>query len=228
MKINSQGLGALVMDDNQTKGKFLHEPGDHAEYLRCLCDFTKEIGKPDVPLEEALERAAELVSSSLRFPENTCARITLGETEYKTRGFQETRRTISADIYVDGKKDGAIDAYLLEEMPEADEDLFTHEDHDLVEALSRQIGTIIEYRQAMEKLLAMNRKLDRNAHSVSHDLKGSLTAINLAVTVLDKKLSQQPETDVSVRCSELLEMIGLNVEQAFGMVKNLLPDRSSK
>ena len=227
-QISSQGLGALVMDDNQNKGKFLHEPGDHVESLHCLCDFTREIGKPDIPLEEALERAAELVSSSLRFPENTCARITLGETEYKTRGFQETCRTISADIYVDGKKDGAIDAYLLEEMPEADEEPFTHEDHDLIEALSRQLGTIIEYRQAMEKLLAVNRKLDRNAHSVSHDLKGPLTAINLAVTLLNGKFSQQPETDVSFACYELLEIVGLNVKKAIRMADDLQPNHSSK
>jgi len=130
---------------------------------------------------------------------------------------------ISADIYMNGKKDGAIDACLLEEMPEAGEEPFTHEEHDLIEALLKQLGTIIEYRQVMEELLAMNRKLDMYAHTVSHDLKGPLSAINLAVTVLDEQFSQQQETDVFAGCPELLNVIISNVKKAIRMINDLLP-----
>jgi PAS domain S-box-containing protein len=76
---------------------------------------------------------------------------------------------------------------------------------------------------AEEFLLRVNRELDAYAHTVSHDLKGPLSAIMLAADTLRVLLeSQEAEHSPNGTLNEMADIISRYSEQAGSLVENLL------
>ena len=77
-------------------------------------------------------------------------------------------------------------------------------------------------RLAQEELRRINEALDGYAHTVSHDLKGPLTAISLANETLEKLLGMPEARDRNENISRMSDIMSTNMQKAISLIDGLL------
>ncbi|MBU4403208.1 MAG: hypothetical protein KJ907_10820 [Actinobacteria bacterium] len=83
---------------------------------------------------------------------------------------------------------------------------------------------VTERKEAEEELKRVNTELKGYAHTVSHDLKGPLTSISLAVDMLGESvggLKSGSLEDIET-VDEIVRILGKNAENAHGLIQDLL------
>ena len=162
--------------------------------LTCLYGIAKIMSRPEVPLEEILQNTAELLPPAWRYPEITRACITFDGQLFKTPGFIDIPRKLSAPIKVNGIHRGAVEVIYLEERPPLEEGCFLKEERSLIDTVAGEIALVIERRQIEEDKLRLQEQLrhaDRLAtigqlaagvaHELNEPLGGILGFAQLAV-----------------------------------------------
>lgn len=144
--------------------------------LNCLYSISNLL-HTGCAIKETLQGTVNLIIPSWQYPVNTCARITLGDQEFKTGNFRETTWKQASNIKVYCKKRGTVEVYYLEEKPEADEGPFLSEERDLINLIADELGRIIERAEAQEDLKEVNRKM-RSANKKLNASEQQLTASN--------------------------------------------------
>jgi len=122
---------------------------ERVKELRCLYSIADLINKTD-RIEEIFQGTAALMTCGWNYPEITCARITVGDQEFKTTNFKETAWKMSADLMVKNESVGRVEIYYLEEMPQKDEGPFIREERSLLNAIAEHLGEVAE-RKKYEK-----------------------------------------------------------------------------
>jgi len=112
-------------------------------------------------LEEMLQVVVDLISSAWEYPEITCVRIVLEEQEFRTKNFKETFWKQSSDIIVGGKQIGTLRVCYLKEKPERDEGPFLKEERNLINAIARRLGGMIERKKVEEALRKAHDELEK-------------------------------------------------------------------
>ncbi len=130
-----------------------HDLGERVKELNCLYGISRLIEAPDAQLEEILQGIVDLIPPAWQYPEVTCTQLTFEGQVFRTENFKETAWKQTADIVVHGEKVGALDVCYLEEKPEEAEGSFLAEERDLISAVAKRMGSIIETKQAEDKLL---------------------------------------------------------------------------
>ncbi len=128
--------------------KRTYELGERVKELNCLYGVTDLISQPDMPIKEILQNTVELIPPSWQHPKITQARIIFKDREFKTAGFMETDWKQSTEITVNGVREGVLEVFYLEELPECDEGPFLHEERLLIESIAQHIGRAIERKRA--------------------------------------------------------------------------------
>lgn len=132
--------------------KRTHDLNERVKELNCLYCISKIVGETDSSLKDMLQKIIALIPSSWQYPEITCARITLGDQVFKTNGFRNTSWKQVSKIVASDNLVVTLEVCYLEERPEMDEGPFLTEERDLIEAITKRLGKIIE-RKRMDKLL---------------------------------------------------------------------------
>lgn len=135
------------------------ELGKRIKELNCLHGISNLVEKPGASLEEILQGTVDLIPPSWQYPEVTCARITLDSQEFRTENFRETIWKQTSDISVHGARTGTVEVCYLQERPERDEGPFLKEERRLINAITEQLGNIIEQRRAEQQLRESETKL---------------------------------------------------------------------
>jgi len=126
--------------------------------LNCLYSIAGLINKTD-RIEEILQGAIALIKDGWNYPEITCARITIGDQEFKTTNFKETVWKMSANLIVQTEQVGLVEICYLEEKPQRDEGPFLKEERGLIDAVAERLGRIIERHQMARRLNEVNNIL---------------------------------------------------------------------
>ena len=82
----------------------------------------------------------------------TCAKISIGDKEFKTENWADSQWKQSSDIKVHEAKAGVVEVSYLEKRPEINEGPFLKEESLLIDAIAERLGRITEYNQAQEEL----------------------------------------------------------------------------
>ncbi len=120
--------------------------------LNAIYTLSRIVETHNVSLGDLCRELAELIPPAFQYPESTCAKVSLGHYEYRTKNFKETKWKLSADIIVSGKKKGSIEVYHLEEKPAFDERPFLTEEETLIKNLGKDVVNIIGRKDAEEAL----------------------------------------------------------------------------
>ncbi len=199
------GIQGIVRDITERKiieeekNKLIHKYGERIKELNCLYKISVLVDKADNE-NEILEGSINLLPSAWQYPEITCSRIIVDNQIFKTENFKETRWKQSAKIEVYRKNVGILEVYYLEERPESQEGPFLKEERDLINAIAKRMGRIIE-RGRMNK---ENKMLSNVIHQTSEaiaisDFEGKIVFINKAWAEMHGyKMKELTEVNISI------------------------------
>ena len=136
-----------------------HNLNERVKELDCLYGISEIVESSADSLEDILRGVVEIIPPSWQYPEITCAKISLGDQEYKAKNFKETDWRQSCDIFVNGQRVGAVDICYLEEKPCIDEGPFLSEERKLLNSVGERLGHIIERIEMHNKLQETNQQL---------------------------------------------------------------------
>ncbi len=145
---SSQLLSALI----EKSGDVLHDLRERMKELSCLYAIAKVIEKSNRTLGEILQDIVRTLPPAWQYPEVTCARITIGSSEFTTDSFTETPWRQSADIIAGGDRYGTVEVYYTEPRPLAHEGPFIREERSLITAIAERISRLVEYKRSEEAL----------------------------------------------------------------------------
>jgi len=173
---------------------------ERVKELKCLYGIAQIAGRPGAPLSTILREIVEVLPPAWQYPQITCARVEVDGAAHITPDFKHGFQSLTADIVVNGLRRGFVEIAYTEQKPELDEGPFLQEERNLIEEVARQIGLIIERKQAEEdrsRLHAQLRHADRLATvgmlaaGVAHELNEPLGNI-LGFAQLAKKCGDAP------------------------------------
>ncbi len=162
--LESTMIGGFVRDITERKRaedalkKNVHELDERVKGLNCFFGLSALREKKGASLEDICQGTVELLSRSWQYPNITCARIILGEKEFKTGNFRETAWKQAAEILAPGKHNGVLEVCYLEERPECDEGPFLKEERGLIDAVAERLGKMIELKLSEEAVLKNERR----------------------------------------------------------------------
>jgi PAS domain S-box-containing protein len=160
--------------------------GERVKELNCLYNISHLLEKPDIALEEILQETVNLVPLSWQYPEITCARLILQDQIFTTDNFNETVWKQASDIMVHGERIGTLEIIYLEERPDSDEGPFLKEERELINAIVKRLGKVIELKQA-EVALKQERDKLQDALAKIKTLSGLLPICAACKKIRDDK-----------------------------------------
>ena len=168
---------------------------ERVKELSCLYDISKVAENENLSLEEMLKQIVNLIPPAWQFPEITIGQISIDGKKYFSKKNFEERSSQNSDIIIKGKKRGRVKSIYTKNQPDLDEGPFLKEERNLINAIAKQIGLIVERREAEEdksNLQEQIRHADRLATigqlaaGVAHELNEPLGNI-LGFAQLTKK-----------------------------------------
>jgi signal transduction histidine kinase len=154
--------------------------------LTCLYEIARLVGPVDVPLDEILGSAVNLIPPAWLYPEITSARIVVDERSFLSRDHRAGCDRLRSEITIEGKQRGFVEVAYTDKKPELDEGPFLQEERRLVDAIAKELALIIDqYRaeQQRKELQEQLRHADRLATigqlsaGVAHELNEPLSGI---------------------------------------------------
>ena len=130
--------------------KLAHDINERMKELNCLYGISKLVETPGISSEEIFEKTVCLIPAGWQYPGIACAKIVIGDSEFRTKNFTESAWKQSAPIKVSESVMGKIEVGYLEERPELDDGPFLKEERLLIDAIAERIGHITERNKAEE------------------------------------------------------------------------------
>ncbi|NQS89822.1 response regulator [Patescibacteria group bacterium] len=156
-----------------------HDLTERMKELNCLYRISRLADKQDIPLEEILQETVNLIPPSWQYPEITCARIIVEGQEFASENYRETEWKLLSEIIIDGYQVGTVEIYYLEERPKNNEGPFLRGEIDLINAIARRLGRIIQRKKIEEELRIKNSAVASSINAIVFgDLKGNLIYVN--------------------------------------------------
>jgi PAS domain S-box-containing protein len=129
-----------------------------ARQLHCLLDISRIFERYNTSLKEIHQGVVECILKALQYPDITCARLTLENKEVVSRNFKETPWQISSTVSVYGTSYGQLIVGYLEERPAEDAVPFLAEEKELIDAVTKRLGKVLERRLVEDQLLESERR----------------------------------------------------------------------
>jgi len=127
--------------------------------LRCLLDLSRLVETPGIDLEGILAGTVHILPPAMKYPEISCARVTLLGKHYQTANFKTTEWKLSAPIKIEDRVQGRLTVCYLEARPPLAEGPFASQKRNLLKAVAERIGKIAERKLATAALAKSEKRL---------------------------------------------------------------------
>jgi two-component system, NarL family, sensor kinase len=174
----------------------MHQLKERLKELQCLYSIA-ELGETQMSLQDMLQQIVQFIPSAWQFPEITRARIRVSDKVFTTADFRESPWHQESALTVMEGRTGSVEVFYLEVRPEADEGPFLKEERQLLEAICRLVGQMIERKQtekdlrslAAELSLAEQRERLRIATHLHDEVAQPLAMLKIKLGTLRQSLS---------------------------------------
>ena len=129
----------------------VHRLKERLKELSCL-HAIEIISRKNASLEKILEEIASIAGNILQHSELAYCRIILRGKEYSSSNYKKTNLMLSADIIIDGRKEGTIEIGYIMPVPSEDGKIFFEEEKKALQHIAMRIANIVEYMEAKEEL----------------------------------------------------------------------------
>jgi len=158
VRIGNRRLILGIARDTSARKKTEDELRERVKELRAFYSLAEIAERKDISLDELYQELTDILPSSWQHEEIACARIVMGDREFRTVNFAESRWLQSAPVRVHGVVIGATEVSYLDERPEQDEGPFLKGERLLIDALAKRVGSITERMQAEQALRASEER----------------------------------------------------------------------
>ncbi len=131
--------------------KHVHDLNERTKELNCLYSAFRLLGATDdTPLEKTLQEVVDLLPSGWQYPKIACARLIIGDKEYRSERYVQSNWLLTADIVQTKEKAGSVEIAYAEMRPECFKGPFLEEEVFLLEAIGKLIGQFLQ-RKTLEE-----------------------------------------------------------------------------
>ena len=142
----------LIYDRELTKQKNMNKVMQNSinnnnkrmKEINFLYNFADLIEKPEISLEDIIQKIIELIPSACQYSEITCVRVFLYNKEFTTDHFSETIWKEVVDIIIKEERVGRLEVSYSEEKLDSTGVAFLQEERKLFYFIANQLGRIIE------------------------------------------------------------------------------------
>jgi PAS domain S-box-containing protein len=206
----------------QERERLLWELKKRIRETTCLYTITNYIQLCET-IPQMLECSAAALAGSIQYYEDAHARVVLDQQQYADPGFEPLRHSMTADLIVDGRQCGFVEAgYASHKATHSEEDCFLTEERDLVRVIARTLSSAIEHKRAEAALRASEERyrllFERNLAGVFRaSLSGNLLECNAAFR---KTMGYSPQEEIAGTSLCHLSMDSRACETTFNMLRS--------
>lgn len=129
--------------------------------------------------EQFLHGVVNSLPRSWLYAEYACARIICNDKEYITSGFASGPWRLAADIYSGGKLMGVVEV-CYPRLPQIVEDPFLPEEHILIEAVAKRVGSVLQHMKLENDLRTAHKQIQKEHQALRESnlaLRGVLSQL---------------------------------------------------
>jgi len=203
-----------------------HQLIERNKELNCLYTISKLIADRNNSVEDILRQALKAIPVAWQYPDVTSASIRYHEKIYYSEKYVECSWQLKTPINSAGKEVGEIVVGYSESMPEEDQGPFLKEEVDLINAIGKEIGNMLDSRDAERRIIATilsTEDIERSRISKElHDSVGqTLSAISINLDALSKVESLSSKEKVKLRNIE--KLVKNAIAESRSVSHNLMP-----
>lgn len=146
----------IVSRDITWRMQLEHNLKERVAERNCLYNISKLVNITDIPLEEVLKKAVNLIPFCSQNSENICAQIFYKNQKFQTDNFKKTKMKQSVNIIVNKKPVGTVEIFYFKEK--IDITSLIKDEKSFLTAVAERLGEIINLRMAADNLLASEKK----------------------------------------------------------------------
>lgn len=165
--------------DEKTKKKLQKR----VKELYCLYNISELINKQDLNADDTLQSVVDYLPEGWQYPEFTCARLIVGEKEFKSANFNTTQWKQETDVLIENQRIGCLEIFYLQKMPEDHEGSFPAYERKLLDTVSDMLGKYIERNETVKSLREREKNFRLILNSIGDavivtDTKGAIVQMN--------------------------------------------------
>ena len=127
--------------------------------LTCLYSIARLMGHPERSVDELLQAAAELLPPGWLYPDSAFGRIELDGRSYLSGALSNHCCKMRADLRVNGHKRGVVEVGYNHCQEQPGVGPFLEEERSLIDTIARELGLLLEWRQAADERDQLNEQL---------------------------------------------------------------------
>ena len=149
------------MDDVKTIPDERRALSERIKELHCLYDISRLFSQRPLRLEALLKKIAKIIPNAWQFPERTCAKISYGGREYRSRNYLPGSISLTEAIELKKRKGGFVEVAYLDDGSHDSRTVFLEDERKLLKAIAGLLGSIIEKKEAEMSLKRTTDELSK-------------------------------------------------------------------
>jgi PAS domain S-box-containing protein len=207
--------------------KLVYDLSEKTKELNCLLDLSRLNSNTNQgSIEDLINKSLEIIAKGLQYPEISGVSVTFAHKTYGNKNYDPNHQIISKPIYIGNKQSGTLMFFYSAEFL-SDKTPFWDRENNLIEALSLQLGMIIEKKLSEDRILATileteDRERARLAKDVHDNLGQILMAVSLNLESVSKETNLLGNKNQS-KLSNALHYLGQAIQESRELAHSLMP-----